>query len=93
MVSWNVVVIIIVIIIIIRFPPEIVAILEFMLMASDFLMYALCMRQEVNLLLVLGVFAELPKETIRCLLSVCLSLYLSVCSPACKNSAPTGRFS
>jgi hypothetical protein len=30
------------------------------------------MRQDVKLLLVLGVFAELPKETIRFAMSVCL---------------------
>jgi len=39
-----------------------VTILEFMLMTLDFLMNALCMRQEVHLLLVLGVFAELPRD-------------------------------
>jgi hypothetical protein len=46
------------------------AVLLFMLMILDFLMYALYMRQDVNLLQVLDAFAKLPKETTKFVMSV-----------------------
>jgi len=80
--------IIIIIIIINRFPPESSG--YTWIYANDLRHFNVCTLHETRSLLVvvLGLFAKLPKETIRCVMSVCLS----VCSPACETQHPPGDF-